>query len=243
MPMPVSETATVRNSLMSSAQAVTWTCPRSVNFRAFVIRLYNICVQRWASASMMGKSDGTLLKSCTVDFWIGRPALSTAQEVNIRTSSTIFDMCTGSLESFIFLLCTSVDRSIMFVTKSSKRLAQLLIMCKERCMRERPSACASANRFSLRPMMPWRGERSSWVTVAANCDFLTSSSFMCVMSWPMQITPRMLPPELMRGAALSKNTTGSCAVVETSTSKFGVEWPAKASESTRWVSARHPSRM
>mmetsp|Transcript_75360 Transcript_75360/g.220992 ORF Transcript_75360/g.220992 Transcript_75360/m.220992 type:complete len:202 (-) Transcript_75360:103-708(-) len=65
---------------------------------------------------------------------------------------------------------------------------------------------------------------------------------MCVMSWPMQITPRMFPYELMCGAALRRKVTGSFQAVATSTSKFGVDWPAKASDSTRCASARQLSR-
>mmetsp|Transcript_94054 Transcript_94054/g.210818 ORF Transcript_94054/g.210818 Transcript_94054/m.210818 type:complete len:264 (-) Transcript_94054:1052-1843(-) len=231
MPMPVSDTATVRNSLTSSAQAVTTTCPRSVNLRALVMRLYNICVQRCASASMIGKSLGTLLKSCTVVLWIGRPALSTAHDVSMMTSSTILEMWTGSLDSFIRLLCTRVDRSMMLVTKSSSLLAQLLIISIDRCIL--PFSWVSASKLSLKPMMPCKGDRSSCVTVAANCDFLTSSSLMWVMSCPMQITPWMFPEELMCGAALNRKVTASFVVVSTSTSKFGVDWPAKASQRTR----------
>mmetsp|Transcript_73807 Transcript_73807/g.213795 ORF Transcript_73807/g.213795 Transcript_73807/m.213795 type:complete len:210 (+) Transcript_73807:2364-2993(+) len=197
----------VSSSCSSSAWADTLTCPLCVNFKAFVTRLYNICMQRCASASMMGTESGsTQLISSTSGFNSGLPALSTVRVAMTMTSSTNLATWTGSRVRFTLLLCTKVEMSMMLVTKSSKRLAQLFMSWHGLWTALR---FWFRRMFSLRPMMPCSGDRSSCVTVAANCDFLTSNSRNDVISWPMQITPMIAPSGPNLGAALSMKTRGS----------------------------------
>mmetsp|Transcript_63658 Transcript_63658/g.166706 ORF Transcript_63658/g.166706 Transcript_63658/m.166706 type:complete len:270 (-) Transcript_63658:595-1404(-) len=232
MPMPVSVmlTSTVPSAGLCLLPMVT--SPSGVNFRAFMIRLYSTCVQRCTSASIIG-TFSDLLTSLTFWRFTCFPCLSTAWSSMWTVSSMSCERSQGDLLSFM-VFDLMAEMSMMSVTRSKSRVEQFLIMFSFFC---RLGSCSLRASASLRPQIPWIGERSSCETTAMNLIFLSSSDLCCVMSWPMLTTPTMAPIASRRAVALSNNTTTPALFPALSrqlkrNSNFAVSQPSKASFST-----------
>mmetsp|Transcript_75364 Transcript_75364/g.221007 ORF Transcript_75364/g.221007 Transcript_75364/m.221007 type:complete len:202 (+) Transcript_75364:2063-2668(+) len=198
-------------------------------------------VQRWASASISGSVVMALIRQTPV-LTTGFPLLSMECWHRTKTSSTMLAIWTVSRENLIFLSCTSTDASMMLLTMSRSLVAQLWISCSGFCTLSSMPGVSVIE--LLRPMMPCRGDFSSWLTMAIKLDFFCSISLMLVMSWPTQITPTMSPCGLTRGVAFSSRHTGfwfEC--VDSDTSKFEDKLPLQASAKTLRTTERQSLLM
>mmetsp|Transcript_25061 Transcript_25061/g.72264 ORF Transcript_25061/g.72264 Transcript_25061/m.72264 type:complete len:382 (+) Transcript_25061:1118-2263(+) len=173
------------------------------------------------------------LMSWTCGRFTGRPCLSVACSSICTVSSITCMMLQGAMFSLSFLL-RMLEMSMMLDTKSNNRVEQLVIILSFRCRTGSRSESASV---SLRPQMPWIGERSSCDTTAMKRIFLSSRDLCSVMSCPMLTTPTMAPVESNRAVALKSSTTTPVWFPEASrqwkrSSKFAVSLPFSASRST-----------
>ena len=96
------------------------------------------------------------------------------------------------------------DASMMLLTMSSKRLAQLCSIPIGFCRADGSSD--PSNKELLKPMMPCKGDLSSWDTMAMMEAFRSSKSLSFVMSWPMQMLPVVRPVGARHGVAVSRST-------------------------------------
>mmetsp|Transcript_137311 Transcript_137311/g.325238 ORF Transcript_137311/g.325238 Transcript_137311/m.325238 type:complete len:240 (-) Transcript_137311:1089-1808(-) len=183
---------------------------------ALEIKLYISCVHLYASASMTGKVLLTELINFTPWRRVGTPRLSTACWQRSTTSSMMLASCTGSLVIPISGCLAKRDASIMLLTMSSSRIAELLIMARGFLA---PLVVDSSSRSEwLRPMMPCNGDLSSCETMAIMEDFQSSMSFSFVMSCPMQIAPVGLPLLSTRVVAFTRSVTLAVSRVISKTS-------------------------
>mmetsp|Transcript_64174 Transcript_64174/g.196295 ORF Transcript_64174/g.196295 Transcript_64174/m.196295 type:complete len:425 (+) Transcript_64174:394-1668(+) len=173
------------------------------------------------------------LTSVTAGRLTGRPCLSVAWSSMCTVSSTTCVRSHASMLS-LRLFVRMLDTSMMFETRSSSRVEQFVIMCN---FRWRPWSRSDSASVSLKPQMPWIGERNSWETTAMNLIFRSSNDLCSVMSWPMLTTPTIPPVESKRAVALSNKTTTPQGFPVASrlwnfSSKLAVSWPWRASRST-----------
>mmetsp|Transcript_114218 Transcript_114218/g.329958 ORF Transcript_114218/g.329958 Transcript_114218/m.329958 type:complete len:280 (+) Transcript_114218:1016-1855(+) len=128
-----------------------------------------------------------------------RPVLSTAISVMPTTSSTMSIMfttffSTGCAFSPSISIFSDLAISMMFVTRSSNRTAQPLIMFNWRFCK---GFVAASNMDPLRPMMPCKGLLNSCPRTAVICAFRSFIAFIVatsVRSWPIAVIVRCGPP-------------------------------------------------
>mmetsp|Transcript_10553 Transcript_10553/g.28878 ORF Transcript_10553/g.28878 Transcript_10553/m.28878 type:complete len:312 (-) Transcript_10553:640-1575(-) len=182
MPMPVSRTNTSTSSFpLRVAPIQIW--PLCVNLQALPMRLWKIWMMRPMSPSTYGMLPGTCTTSLTPRLVRG-PVSST-------TSSTILYKLTFSC--FTASLPLRMDAaSRMSLTRFSRREPLVLMVEMVLSTLSFTSPQLPMMSASDRPMIPFRGVRSSWLMLLMKRSFCSTSSFS---SW---MTLILLPSSTMR---------------------------------------------
>mmetsp|Transcript_118481 Transcript_118481/g.330532 ORF Transcript_118481/g.330532 Transcript_118481/m.330532 type:complete len:420 (+) Transcript_118481:1679-2938(+) len=207
MPLPVSVTSNSRRFFSGKWRTLRVTDPRSVNLQALESKLYRSCVSLWESPGMMGTC--VLIKAFTrrtAGFTRGLFVLSMARLVMVTTSSARSPMSTGAvgLAAGLPSRCRfSLDASsMMFVTRSSSRLAQPLTMPSCLCTH---AAALDSSIAPTSPIIPCRGLRISWEMTPMSTVFfacVSLSSAISDRSCPMATIPASVPSSVDLGTRL-----------------------------------------
>mmetsp|Transcript_15659 Transcript_15659/g.41261 ORF Transcript_15659/g.41261 Transcript_15659/m.41261 type:complete len:238 (-) Transcript_15659:752-1465(-) len=174
MPIPVSSTITATRLPASNVRADTLIMPRLVNFAALPSRLFRIWMIRPVSPSTVMRGD-TVLRSSTSEVLM-------SERVRSSTSSTTWRSTTTSCfsTSLFWRRAAASMTSLMRASSRAPLVRMMQIWCRT-CSGIIPQQPDSMP--SLMPMMPFRGVRSSWLTLLMKRSFCSSSRFSSSISF------------------------------------------------------------